>query len=196
MLHIWFKNKWIISEAYTSTLKVIPLKKNETESLFVENCELVEHNNIPVLSILSLPTLGNMIVMIENCKSWIIHMCIFSLFCLCWSFCYVHVCTLVSVSPRRAMLPALLLLVLTVLSSCSIEQRSAMRASRSTFSPWFNASANTKTSGCKTTPKQRSRGNLLITTIRYTWYFSAVLGTKCDFLWIFCKKYNNNGSFS
>lgn len=46
----------------------------------------------------------------------------------------VIVRTLVSVMPRRAMLPELFGLALTVLSSCSMEQRSAMRASRSTFS--------------------------------------------------------------
>ena len=65
--------------------------------------------------------------------------------------------TLVSVSPRRAKLPALLGLVLMVLSSCSIEQRSAMRASRSTFSPWFNASAATETSACETRPANGAR---------------------------------------
>lgn len=38
----------------------------------------------------------------------------------------------------------LLGLLLMVLSSCSMEERSAIRASKSTFSPWFNASANAK----------------------------------------------------
>lgn len=45
-------------------------------------------------------------------------------------------------TPRRA---AALLGLLMVLSSCSMEHRSAIRASRSTASPWFRASETTAT---------------------------------------------------
>lgn len=65
----------------------------------------------------------------------------------------MQVCTLVSVSPSRAMQPALLGLALTLPSSCSMEQRSAMRASRSTFSPWFSASVQTQTSAWDADPE-------------------------------------------
>lgn len=65
----------------------------------------------------------------------------------------MQVSTLVSVSPSRAMQPALLGLALTLPSSCSMEQRSAMRASRSTFSPWFSASVQTQTSAWDADPE-------------------------------------------
>lgn len=93
----------------------------------------------------------------------------FTLFINCHSQCQVlteggnkrwqtvfsmQVCTLVSVSPSRAMQPALLGLALTLPSSCSMEQRSAMRASRSTFSPWFSASVQTQTSAWDADPER------------------------------------------
>lgn len=54
---------------------------------------------------------------------------------------YLQLCTLVSVNPSRAIL-LWLGLALMEPSSCSMELRSAIRASRSTFSPWFSASAD------------------------------------------------------
>ena len=55
--------------------------------------------------------------------------------CVPWcGECVMCVCTLASVRPVR-------LGLLSVVSSCSMEQRSAIRESRSTPSPWFRASA-------------------------------------------------------
>lgn len=55
-----------------------------------------------------------------------------------------------------------------VLSSCSIVHRSAIRASRSTVSPWFNASAGSKDEGGR---KIREQGEVAAGKVSLINYF-------------------------